>query len=195
MTLAKKIDRKYTIVDYMGWPDDGRLELIDGNAYNMTPAPTFRHQQIVGAFFRILANKLAGKSCVAAISPIDVVLSSSDVVQPDIVVVCDKKKITEANIQGAPDTIVEVLSPSTALRDKREKKALYEKYGVREYIIVDPLENYLEHHVLKDGSYGIAEVFGPADVIVLQSLEVVEIRLSEIFELEEKKENNREDRH
>ena len=186
MTLAKKIDRKYTIKDYMGWPEDERWELIDGTAYNMTPAPTFRHQQLVGSFYRILADKLKGKSCVAAISPIDVVLSPSDVVQPDVVVVCDKKKITEANIQGAPDIIVEVLSPSTALRDKREKKALYEKHGVREYIIVDSLDNYLERYVLKDGVYGISEVFGPADMLVLQCLEGIEIRLGEVFEFEEK---------
>ena len=184
MTLAKKIDRKFTLEDYLGWSADERWELIDGNAFSMTPAPTFRHQQIVGSFYRILGNQLAGKSCVVVISPIDVVLSSYDVVQPDVVVVCDRKKITEANIQGAPDIIVEVLSPSTALRDKREKKALYEKYGVREYIIVDPLDSYLERYVLKE-SYGIPEVFGPADVIVLQSLEDVEIRLSEVFGQEE----------
>lgn len=181
MTLAKQLQNKHTYTEYLSWPDEERWELIDGAAYNMTPAPSFRHQMIVGAFHQQLANKLAGKTCVAVVAPADVVLSECDVVQPDVFVVCDRMKIKEANVQGAPDLIVEVLSPSTALKDQREKKTLYEKYGVKEYIIADPLQNYVERFVLKDGKFSAPEIFGPQDSLPLYSLEGLEIQLSDIF--------------
>jgi Uma2 family endonuclease len=185
MTLAKKIDKKYSLKDYQSWLDDERWELIDGRAYNMTPAPSTRHQMIAGTFHRLLGNKLAGKSCAPFIAPTDVVLSDHDVVQPDVIVVCDRKKITAANIQGAPDLVVEVLSPATALKDKREKKALYEKHGVQEYVIIDPTESYVERFILKDGAFGMPDIFGPQEVLVLQSLEGLEVQLSEVFETTE----------
>ena len=187
MTLSAKSDKRYTYADYLTWPDNERWELIDGMAYNMSPAPTFRHQRLTGMFYNILMNKLKSGSCVVGIAPLDVVLSEYDVVQPDVIVVRDKQKITEANVQGAPDLVIEVLSPSTAIKDKREKKALYEKYGVREYILVDPIESYVERFVLKNGKYGVPEIFGHQEVLPLFSLEGVEIRLWEVFEVESPK--------
>ncbi len=184
MPLVRKIDQKYTYTDYLSWPDEERWEIIDGAAYNMSPAPGVKHQNVVGIFYRIIGNKLSGKPCKPFIAPTDVVLSESDVVQPDIFVVCDKEKITEANIQGAPDLVVEVLSPATALKDKREKKGLYEKSGVKEYIIVDPLELYAERFLLKEGRYEGSEVFGPKEVLPLHSLAAVEVPLWEVFEIE-----------
>ncbi len=106
MFLAIKTDKKYTYKDYLKWPDDERWEIIDGVAYNMSPAPSIRHQIIVGNFYTLLNLKLKGKSCRVFIAPTDVVLSEYDVVQPDILVVCDKKKITKANISGAPDIAI-----------------------------------------------------------------------------------------
>ncbi|MBI4746005.1 MAG: Uma2 family endonuclease [Deltaproteobacteria bacterium] len=184
MSLAAKIEKRFSYNDYLTWLDGERWELIDGVAYNMTPAPSFKHQRIAGNFYRILGNKLSGKSCIPGISPIDVVLSEFDVVQPDVLVVCDKNKITTANIQGAPDLVVEILSPSTAIKDKREKKALYERYGVREYILIDPTENYVERFVLRDGLYGVPDIFGPQEILPLNSLEGIEIPLWEVFEVE-----------
>ncbi len=184
MSLAKKIEKRYTYSDYLTWPDEERWEIINGEAYNMSPAPGVKHQNVVLSFSRIIGNKLSGKSCRPFIAPTDVVLSKSDVVQPDIFVVCDEKKITEANIQGVPDLVVEVLSPATALKDKREKKGLYEKSGVKEYIIVDPLEFYAERFLLKEGRYESPEVFGPKEVLSLQSLDAVEVPLWEVFEVE-----------
>ena len=188
MALAQKTKKGFTYADYLTWPDDERWELIDGEAYNMTPAPTFKHQKIVFNFASLLRNALKGNPCVAGIAPTDVVLSEYDVVQPDVFVVCDEKKITEANIQGAPDLIVEVLSPATALKDKREKKNLYEKYGVKEYIIVDPAAQYVERFLLEEGGlYGKGGIFGPKEVLPLVSLKEIEIPLWEIFEVEEPK--------
>lgn len=185
MPLPQETGIKFTYNDYLTWPDDERWELIDGQAYNMTPAPSFTHQKVVFNFASHLKDSLKDKPCVTGIAPTDVVLSEHDVVQPDVFVVCDEKKITEANIRGAPDVVAEVLSPATALKDKREKKALYERYGVKEYIIVDPTEQYVERFLLgRDGLYGREEVFGPKEVLRLSSLKGIEIPLWEVFEVE-----------
>ena len=185
MPLAKKNDKKFTYRDYVAWPDDERWELIDGEAYNMTPAPTTRHQNIVYNVSFILKSKLLNKSCRPFVAPTDVVFSEYDVVQPDILVVCDEDKITEANIQGAPDLIVEVLSPATALKDKREKKGLYERYGVKEYIIIEPVDQYVERFLVEEGgAYSKGEIFGPREILNLVSLEGIELPLWEVFEVE-----------
>lgn len=194
MALAQKTKKGFTYADYLTWPDDERRELINGEAYNMTPAPTTRHQNIVYNVSFILKSKLLNKSCRPFVAPTDVVLSEYDVVQPDVFVVCDEKKITEANIQGAPDLIVEVLSPATALKDKREKKNLYEKYGVKEYIIVDPAAQYVERFLLEEGGlYVKSEIFGPKEVLPLVSLKEIEIPLWEIFEVEEPKDQEKKE--
>ena len=180
MPAAEKIKR-CTYADYLTWPDEERWELIDGTPYNMSPAPSFRHQRVAGLFFHVLEGKLKGRSCTAGIAPTDVVLSDFDVVQPDVFVVCDKKKITDANIQGAPDLVIEVLSPTTTVKDRREKKALYEKYGVVEYIIADPVGNAVERFLLKNGKYNAPEVFGPQDTLLTHLPDNVAIPLNEIF--------------
>jgi len=183
MPLARKTEEQFTYQDYITWPDDERWELIDGIAYNMSPAPTLGHQVIVGNFYRILGNNLMGKPCKPFMAPTDVVLSEHDVVQPDILVVCDEDKRTKANIQGAPDLIIEVLSPSTALKDKREKKSLYEKYGVKEYITIDPIDKYVEQFYIRgNGKYSESSIFAPYETMKLLSLNKMEIPLYEVFE-------------
>jgi Uma2 family endonuclease len=183
-SIANQQQARYTVADYLNWPDDERWELIAGEVYNMSPAPTVKHQSIVGDFYNQLKQQLKGKSCVPYVAPLDVVLSDNDVVQPDVLVVCDPAKITEENIQGAPDLVVEVLSPGTALKDMREKKALYERSGVREYVVIDPLEEYVQRFCLQnDGHYGSGDVFGPCEVFPLCSLPEIEIQLWEIFDM------------
>ena len=183
-SLAKQYQARYTVTDYMSCPDDERWELIAGKVYNMSPAPTIKHQGIVGDFYNQLKQQLKGKPCIPYVAPVDVVLSDDDVVQPDVLVVCDPAKITEKNIQGAPDLVVEVLSPSTALKDMREKRLLYERSGVREYVVIDPLEEYVQRFSLhNDGHYGSCDVFGPREVLQLSSLLEIEILLWEIFDM------------
>jgi len=180
-TTAKKIGRKYTWDDYKNWPDDERWEIIDGEAYSMTPAPTTKHQSIVGELHGNLRDYLKGHPCRAFIAPTDVVLDESNIVQPDLLVVCDKSKITVANIQGAPDLIVEILSPSTSLKDKREKKDLYERFGVREYIIVNPMDDTVEQYILADGKYGRQEIFNWDELFASKIFPGLEIELREVF--------------
>lgn len=185
MPLAEEIIAGFTYQDYLKWNDNQRWELIDGQAWNMTPAPSFRHQRLVGTFYRIIANALVGKKCVAGIAPTDIVLSEYDVVQPDVFVVCDQKKVTDQNITGAPEIIIEVLSPGTALKDRREKKLLYENFKVQEYLLVDPIGQTVErYHLQEDGSWDKGEIFGPDQTITFHSLPAVSVNLAEVFETE-----------
>lgn len=183
MNLAEEMVSRYTYQDYLGWHDDQRWELIDGQAWNMTPAPSFKHQRLAGAIYRIIANALVGKKCIAGIAPTDIVLSDHDVVQPDVFVVCDTKKITDQVINGAPEIVIEVLSPATALKDRREKKRLYEKFGVREYLLVDPVGRMVERFLLEaDGTWDKGELFGPDQTVTFYCLPDLCVNLAELFE-------------
>ncbi|GAB4220248.1 MAG TPA: Uma2 family endonuclease [Spirochaetota bacterium] len=150
-------DSKFTYADYLTWTGDERWELIDGVAYDMTPAPDVNHQVIVGNTYQIISEYLEGKTCRVFLAPIDVRLPESDaaddavytVVQPDVVVVCDPEKIEKRGIIGAPDLVVEVLSESTAYKDETEKLNLYERHGVKEYWIVNPGAKYINVFQLK----------------------------------------------
>ena len=183
MPLPKEQER-FSYQDYQTWPEDERWEILDGKAYNMTPAPSFKHQRIVGNIYHILRNALRDNRCLPGIAPTDVVLSEYDVVQPDVFVVCDPLKITEKNVQGAPDLIVEVISPTTARKDRWEKKDLYERFGVLEYILVDAEGEYVERYLLEEfGRFDRGEVFSAGEILLLRSIEQVEIPLLEVFEV------------
>jgi len=147
----------YTYKDYYSWGEDVRCELIDGIPY-MLAAPTERHQWIAGRIFTQLTVCLDGKPCRAYIAPFDVRLfheedgSDKTVVQPDVLVVCDRKKLSDGrSCRGAPDFVVEVVSDGSVKQDFVTKKAKYEKAGVREYWVIDDEEVY--KYVLSDGKY------------------------------------------
>jgi Uma2 family endonuclease len=184
MSFADKTER-FCIEDYLTWPEDERWEIIDGRAYDVTPAPTFKHQKIVGNIYHLLRSTLRDSPCVVGIAPTDIILSEFDVVQPDVFVVCDERKITDQNIRGAPDLVVEVLSPATSRKDRWEKKALYGRAGVFEYILVDPEGQYVERYLLEGSTrFDRGEVFTLHQVLCLESLESVELPLWEMFGLQ-----------
>lgn len=184
-TPQQHLEGRYTWTDYATWPEHERWEIVDGHAYNMTPAPSIKHQGAARGLVVQLTAQLKGKPCTPFIAPTDVLLSEHDVVQPDVFVICDKTKIKDSHITGAPDLIIEVLSPSTAVKDRREKKALYEKSSVAEYIIIDPLELYAEQFVLgTDGRYGSGTTYGPQESLSLKSLTGVVLNLSDVFVLD-----------
>lgn len=136
----------FTYGDYLRWTGDERWELIDGEAFSMSPAPSRQHQEVVGALYLQIASFLRGHPCRAYVAPFDVRLPRAGeadseietVVQPDLVVVCDPTKLDDAGCRGAPDWVIEVLSPQTAARDRLQKREIYERHGVREYWLVDP---------------------------------------------------------
>jgi Uma2 family endonuclease len=158
---VRKLDRPYTYADYRTWPEDERWELIDGVAWNMSPAPAPRHQEILGALHIQVAPFLKGTTCRAYLAPFDVLLPASDgqgedevpnVVQPDLTVTCDPGRITARGCFGAPDWVVEILSPWTLKKDLDAKFALYERSGVREYWVIDPGSRTV--HVYRRGESG-----------------------------------------
>ncbi|MBK6999367.1 MAG: Uma2 family endonuclease [Rhodoferax sp.] len=183
---AYRSRQRFTWSDYCTWSEGERWELIDGEAFAMAPAPTTNHQAIVGRLYSRLEHKLSGKPCQPFVAPVDVRLSEDDVVQPDVLVICQPDKIKPGHIEGAPELVFEVLSPSTAARDMRDKKALYERCGVGEYIVVDPLEHYAIRYLLgADGLYDKGAVFGSNETLVVQTLNELPIALWEVFGLRE----------
>jgi Uma2 family endonuclease len=163
MGLARRDDRHHTYADYCLWADETRYELIDGFAYAMAPAPSVAHQELVLALGRQIADALDGSACRAFVAPIDVRLPKRDenddlvdtVVQPDVLVVCDRSKIDDRGIRGAPDWIIEVISPATAGHDMIVKRELYERRGVRDFWLVHPTDRVVTVYRLHAGRYGI----------------------------------------
>ncbi|WP_394754357.1 Uma2 family endonuclease [Crenothrix sp.] len=190
MTLALRDTQTHCYDDYLTWPDDVRYELIDGVAYVMAPTPDLAHQDIAGEIFRQAANILAGKSCRVFIAPVDVRLPKKDeadehidtLVQPDVMVVCDSSKLDRPGIRGAPDWIVEVLSPSTASHDQTKKRALYELHGVREYWLVHPVDRVLTVYCLINGEYGKPDVYELRGETQVKALPDIVIQWNELLE-------------
>lgn len=162
--------------DYCQWPDDERWELIDGEAFAMAPAPTRLHQEFVVELTRQIANSLQGHPCRVYVAPFDVRLPRGEeadarvdtVVQPDVAVICDPAKLDDRGCRGAPDWIVEILSPASAAHDQIRKRLLYERHGVREYWLLHPVDRVLTIYRL--GDHGR---FGPPDVVELEGTTAV----------------------
>ena len=174
---------KFTVKDYMSTPDGKRYQLLDGE---IVPAlsPTTRHQTILGRLSialheAVTANQL-GRVWVA---PLDVVLSDPDVAQPDLFFVSNAREniVTEANIQGAPDLVVEILSPATAQYDREYKMTLYSRHGVREYWLVDPEEDMVEVWTESETGLVLTATYQQTDTLASPLLEGLNIPLEVLF--------------
>lgn len=190
-TSPRKLNKKFSYKDYLTWINDKeRWELIDGEAYDMSPAPNRGHQDISGFLFRSIGNYLDNKKCKVYAAPFDVRLPGGlkadndvdTVVQPDISVFCDKDKLDDRGANGAPDLVIEILSPSTASKDLKEKFFLYEMVGVKEYWIVDPSNKTLSVFILnEDGKYERGVVYAGEDLLKTILFEGLEIKMEEVF--------------
>jgi Uma2 family endonuclease len=189
MSMPQRDATRYTYRDYRQWHDDRRRELIDGVVYDMTPAPSRRHQDVLGDLHVLIHAQLRGTPCRVYLAPFDVRLPSpgqSDddtqtVVQPDLAVICAPGKLDDAGCRGAPDWVIEILSPSTAAKDQVIKRELYERHGVREYWLVHPLDRVLTVYVLEDGHYGSARILAAEGETPVESLPGVRIPWAEVF--------------
>ena len=181
---------RYTFADCLTWDEDERIEIINGEAFMMAP-PSSRHQEISGELFRQLANFLEGKRCRVYSAPFGVRLFERDgdapedidtMVEPDLSVVCDRSKIDRNGCKGAPDLVIEILSPSTQRHDRLVKLNLYQQAGVHEYWIVDP-DSQTVQIMLQDGDNGlrIHEVYSCGDVAKVHVLDGCFIELSKVF--------------
>jgi len=171
----------YTWTDYQTWDDDQRWEIIGGDAYLMS-SPTSRHQRVVGELHRQMANLLHGKRCQLFISPMDVMLAEEDVVQPDLLVVCEPQQIKRTHIAGAPTLVVEILSASSTSRDRLLKLDLYARTGVKEYWIVTPWPSLVEVLVLEGNRYVVHKVFGKDQTLVSATFPELKIDLTGVFD-------------
>lgn len=177
----------YTYDDYLNWPDNQRIELIDGQIYLMAPPSTI-HQRVLREIFTIFSVYLKGKKCEAFCAPFGVKFAEKSekdiktVVEPDIVVVCDKSKLDNEGCKGAPDLIVEITSPSTARKDRVEKFNLYEKYGVKEYWIIEPDLKIVNVFVLQENNrYGRPEIYTEEDTVKVSIFDDLSIGLKDVF--------------
>jgi Uma2 family endonuclease len=174
---------KLTYQDYLSTSDDERYELLDGELV-MIAAPNEDHQiasvELVSRMHSFVKEKDLGRVFHA---PFDVVLSDTDVVQPDLIFVSKEREQvrTPANIQGAPDLIVEILSPSSATRDWRDKRELYARHGVREYWVVDPSNKIVSIMLLQDGVLEIKGAYVAGDTVASSTLEGFSVALDDIF--------------
>ncbi len=186
---ALTTDTIYTYAHALAWSEQERWEIIQGVPYAMSPAPTVRHQEVVLALSRIFGNFLQGKACRVFIAPLDVLLTMGQepdeqiqtVVQPDVFVVCDKSKLDKRRCKGAPDLIIEVLSPATARKDRREKFLLYEKHGVKEYWLVEPDAKMITAFNLKDGQYGRPNIYSDEEEMKTAIFADLTVNLAEVF--------------
>jgi Uma2 family endonuclease len=188
--VALKLEERFTYGDYVTWDDGERWELIDGVPYNMSPAPRRLHQLALADLIRQFTVYLQGKPCQVYPAPFDVRLPEADeddnlvetVVQPDLSVVCDRDKLDDAGCRGAPDLIVEILSPGTVGKDLKVKFSRYERAGVREYWIVDPVEKTVQVYQLgQNGFYGRPAVYVHTDRPQVGIFPELEIDLDEVF--------------
>jgi Uma2 family endonuclease len=183
MALLKS-GEKYTYADYVTWNDGERYELVDGVPHMMSPSPTKWHQRISLAMASQLRIFLKGKPCEVFLAPFDVRLNSDSgdntVVQPDVLVVCDSSKLDGDYCNGAPDFIVEILSPSTARYDKELKLQKYLEAGVREYWLIDPIKKTVLTYVLHGKLY-IARLYGNTGTAPVSVLKNCQIDLDDLF--------------
>lgn len=187
----QKQEKVFTYGNYILWDDQERWELIDGFAYNLAPAPLRKHQDISRELEMQIAYFLKDKPCKVYDAPFDVRLPEADekdediktVVQPDIVVVCDNKKLDEKGCKGAPDIVIEIISPATASKDMKTKFLLYEKHGVKEYWIVHPDDKTVMVFKLnEEKKYGRPDMYVSEDKLNTPILDGLEIDLNPVFQ-------------
>ena len=180
---------RYTFADVLTWDENERIEIINGEAVMMAP-PSRIHQKISGEIFRQLANYLEGKKCEVYPAPFGVRLFEKDgdtpddvdtMVEPDISVICDKKKLDKHGCKGAPDMVIEILSPSTRRHDRLVKLNLYQRAGVREYWIVSPGEQTVEVLLLEAGRLVPHGFYEKNDIAKVNVLEGCFLELSKVF--------------
>lgn len=186
------LSKKYSYADYLKWFFDERLELIKGFIHKMSPAPSRRHQDIVGAFSRVFLNQFYKQPCKVYFAPFDVRIPKKDktsnkdivnVLQPDLCVVCDLSKLDERGCVGAPDLVVEVLSPGNSVKEMKLKFDVYEESGVKEYWIVNPHDKNVFIYTLNNtGKFVGQHPLTDEDELVSFLFPALKINLKDVFE-------------
>ena len=185
--LAKE-SKTYTYNDYLTYDEGERIEIIDGNIYAMSPAPSRIHQKIIMKISNQLENYIKSNngSCEVYPAPFDVILKNDDeevgnsknVVQPDISVICDKSKLTDKGCTGSPNMIIEVVSPYNPSNDFVKKLNLYQDYKVQEYWIINPMKKNILVYNLTDTGYDTPNMYSFNDVVPVSIFKELNIDFS-----------------
>ena len=181
--VTQRSKLKFTYEDYKQTPDDTRYELLDGELI-LVPAPRVTHQRTSVSIFTSLYSFVTENDLGEVFyAPTDVVLSDFNVLQPDILFVSNERShiMTEANIRGAPDLVVEVLSPSTAQRDRTVKRNLYAQHGVPEYWQADEDAKNVQVLTLVDGEYEVAGTYGEGQTVISPLLPGFRLAVDDLF--------------
>lgn len=180
----------YSYANYLTWLFDDRVELIKGKIFKMSPAPSPLHQEVSGGIFYSLYHYLRNKPCKVYSAPFDVrfpkeSLADKDiytVLQPDICVICDPAKIDGRGCIGAPDIVIEILSPGNNKTELLNKYRVYEEFGVREYWVVSPMEKtFLKYTLDLNGQYQPSRLFTLSEKVYSDILPCFELDLDEVF--------------
>lgn len=183
-------DYGYTYADYLQWKIEERIELFKGRILKLS-APNRIHQYVSGALYIKIGVYLQGKKCQVYAAPFDVRLPVQNrkkdnevttVVQPDICVICDETKLDDKGCCGAPDLVIEILSPGNSQKEVRLKFDIYEEAGVKEYWLVHPVEQTLIAYSLYENKFGGGKMYAPGDTLYSTSIQGLSIELNEIFE-------------
>ena len=180
--VSAKIKNKFTYEDYRNTPDDTRYELLDGELI-MVPAPSMFHQTTSKKLFWKLQPIEERGLGLVFYAPTDVKFTDTDTVQPDIVFVSNERShiITEDNIRGAPDLVIEILSPSTAAKDRTFKRTLYERHGVKEYWMIDTDAKNITILLLGEDGYELAGIYGEGQTLTSPTLSGFSLNLNDVF--------------
>jgi len=183
------INGVYTYADYVLWKIKDRLEILRGKVFKMSPAPAISHQKVARNLTGEFYNYFKGKTCQLFAAPFDVVLKNQNgledsVVQPDLCVVCDPKKLeNDKRCLGAPDLIIEILSPGNTKKEMRYKYELYEEAGVCEYWVVRPIDKEITQFVLENGKYYAQPPIVEGDIIYSVKFPELGVATEDIFRL------------
>ncbi|EQA11285.1 Uma2 family endonuclease [Glaesserella parasuis] len=182
------LNGSYSYGDYLKWKFQERVEIIKGKIMAMSPAPNRLHQRISMKLTKAFLDVFDGHQCELYVAPFDVRFPDSNgkiktVVQPDLCVICDPNKLDEKGCIGAPDLIVEILSPGNSKREMKDKYELYQEQGVSEYWIVRPEEQHIQIYVLENGRYIGVQPVVEGDVVTSIKFPALSFDTSGLYEL------------
>ena len=183
------LDKTYTYADYFKWKFEERVELIKGKVFKMSPAPNRFHQKLAGHIYLRMGVFLEGKPCEVYTAPFDVRIprkSKDDkdiitVLQPDVCVICDPSKLDFRGCIGAPELVVEVLSPGNNAKELKKKYEVYEEAGVKEYWVVSPQDQWLRIYTLTKGKFVESPYLLAGDTATSSVLTAFSLNVAELF--------------
>jgi Uma2 family endonuclease len=180
--------REYTYSEYLTWKFKERVELIRGRIRKMSPAPSWKHQDISSNSYKAIDKHFASNPCKVFYAPLDVCLAvpskkkNTTVIQPDVCVLCDLTKLDDHGIVGTPDLIVEILSPGNIKHDIDTKFELYQEASLPEYWIVNPMERNIIVYTLRDGAFSGSKIFTEGENAVSKHFKGLEVSVEKVFE-------------